>query len=68
MFIRKVDPEFPNDILKKYIYEKYIEQDNKLVLSEPNIFIYNKIKRNVYYYSPYMVIVFLSYMIYLYLI
>jgi len=68
MFIRKVDPEFPNDILKNYIYEKYIEEDNKLVLSEPNIFIYNKIKRNVYYYSSYMVILFVSYMICLYLI
>jgi len=27
MFIRKVAPEFPNDILKKYIYEKYVEDE-----------------------------------------
>jgi hypothetical protein len=67
MFIRKVAPEFPNDILQKYIYEKTREEDNKLVLNEPNIFIYNKIKRNIYYYSPYMVIVFISYFLYSYL-
>jgi hypothetical protein len=64
MFIRKVAPEFPNDFLKKYIYEKTREDDNKLVLNEPNIFIYNKIKRCVYYFAPYMVVLFFSYMIY----
>jgi hypothetical protein len=67
MFIRKVAPEFPNDILKQFIYEKTREEDNKLVLKEPNIFIYNKIKRNIYYYSPYMVIVIISYFLYSYL-
>jgi hypothetical protein len=30
MFIRKVSPEFPNDILKRYIYEKYVEEDENL--------------------------------------
>jgi hypothetical protein len=68
MFIRKVAPEFPNDILKQYIYEKYTEEDNKLVLKEPNTFIYNKFKRNIYYYYPYMIIAIISYIIYLYLI
>ena len=67
MFIRKVAPEFPNDILKQYIYEKYTEEDNKLVLKEPNIFIYNKFKRYSYYYAPYMVLAFISYFLYYYL-
>jgi hypothetical protein len=67
MFIRKVAPEFPNDILKKYIYDKTREDDDKLVLNEPIIFIYNKFKRCVYYFAPYMVIAFISYMMYLYL-
>ena len=31
MFIRKVAPEFPNNILKHHIYEKYVEEDNNLV-------------------------------------
>lgn len=64
MFIRKISPEFPNEILNNYIYEKYIDEDNKIVLKEPNIFIYNKFKR----YAPYMIILFISYMLYLYLI
>ena len=64
MFIRKVAPEFPNDILKKYIYEKTREDDNKLVLNEPIIFIYNKIKGCVYYFVPYMMVLFFSYMMY----
>ena len=68
MFIRKVAPEFPNDILKQYIYEKTREEDNKLVLKEPNIFIYNRFKRYGFYYAPYMVIVIISYFLYLYLI
>ena len=34
MFIRKVSPEFPNDILKRYIYEKYVEEDETLYLTE----------------------------------
>ena len=68
MFIRKVAPEFPDNILKNYIYEKFIEEDNKLVLKEPDIFIYNRFKRYGYYYAPYMVIVIISYVIYLYLI
>ena len=34
MFIRKVAPEFPNDILKHYIYEKYVEEDEILYLTE----------------------------------
>ena len=64
MFIRKVAPEFPNDILKKYIYEKTREDDNKLVLNEPIIFIYNKFKRCVYYFAPYMIVLFFSYIMY----
>jgi hypothetical protein len=67
MFIRKVAPEFPNDILKQYIYEKYVEEDNKLILKEPNIFIYNRFKIYSYYYAPYMVIVIISYFLYSYL-
>jgi hypothetical protein len=68
MFIRKIAPEFPSEIINNYIHEKYSEEDSKLVLIEPNIFIYNKIKRNIFCYGPYMVVVFISYLLYLYLI
>jgi hypothetical protein len=35
VFIRKVDPEFSDEILKYYIYEYRKEKDDKLVLFEP---------------------------------
>jgi hypothetical protein len=36
MFIRKVAPEFPNEILKHYIYEENRENDNKLIIKNPH--------------------------------
>jgi len=36
MFIRKVAPEFPNEILKHYIYEENRESDNKLIIKNPH--------------------------------
>lgn len=34
IFIRKVAPEFPDTILRRYIFERY-EEDSKLILNEP---------------------------------
>jgi len=34
-FIRKVAPEFPDEILRHYIYENNKEKDNQLILVEP---------------------------------
>lgn len=45
MFIRKVSPEFPDQILRHYIYEQNKDNDDKLILIEPNIFTYNRIKK-----------------------
>lgn len=45
MFIRKVSPEFPNIILRDYIYKKNKDEDNNLFLIEPVIFIYNRLKK-----------------------
>ena len=67
IFIRKVAPEFPNDILNHYIYEQNKEKDDKLVLNEPNIFIFNRIKQNMYISFPYLLFLFFSYVIYYYL-
>jgi hypothetical protein len=44
IFIRKVAPEFPDQILKHYIYEHDKENDDKLVLSEPEEMIINRYK------------------------
>jgi hypothetical protein len=35
MFIRKISRDFPNDILKKYIYEYSKDEDDKLVIKQP---------------------------------
>jgi len=67
MFIRKVSPEFPDQILRHYIYEQNKDNDDKLILIEPNIFTYNRIKINLYIYSPYMMGLLLAYFMYLYL-
>jgi hypothetical protein len=41
MFIRKIAPEFPDEILRYYIYEHSKKNDEKLNLREPLIFIYS---------------------------
>ena len=35
MFIRKISPEFPDEILKKYIYEYSKDEDNNLQINKP---------------------------------
>ena len=67
MFIRKVSPEFPDHILRHYIYEQNKDNDDKLILIEPNIFTYNRIKIYLYIYSPYMMGLLFAYFMYLYL-
>jgi hypothetical protein len=34
MFIRKIHPEFPDEVLKKYIYEYSKEKDDQLVIHD----------------------------------
>jgi len=47
VFIRKVAPEFPDEILRQYIFEK---DESKLVIREPFIFLYNRHKKYAIYY------------------
>jgi hypothetical protein len=61
MFIRKISPEFPNEILREYIYQKYKVCDNNLILKEPIFFIVSKIKNRIYFYAPYMIIIIILY-------
>jgi Core-2/I-Branching enzyme len=55
IFIRKIAPEFPDDILRHYIFEYNKEQTDKLVLIEPREMIYNKyghiLKKSIYILS-----------------
>jgi hypothetical protein len=70
MFIRKIAPEFPDELLNHYIYEYNKVNDDKLMLIEPGIFIFNRFKRNMYYYIlPFiMTMLFVRYIVfYLYI-
>lgn len=48
MFLRKVSPEFPDETLKKYIYEYSVSRDNNLPLIIPHAFIYNYLQKILY--------------------
>jgi hypothetical protein len=49
MFMRKVAPEFPDSLLREYIYEKSKETDDKLIVVMPFSFIILKIKKYIYF-------------------
>jgi len=53
IFIRKVAPEFPDEILNHYIYEENRCADEKLTLIEPTEMFFSRqkfmIKKNIYY-------------------
>lgn len=63
IFIRKIAPEFPNTIIKNYIYEFNKIKDNKLIIKEPISFklnkIYNLIINKAYIWSFFIFIIFL---------
>jgi len=59
VFIRKITPEFPDEILRCYIYEKSKKEDSQLCLREPLIFIYLRWKRHLYYGGSIFVFIFL---------
>lgn len=68
MFIRKIAPEFPDDVLKNYIYFKNKTSDNNLIIFKPIYFIYNDFKITFNILAPYLGIIMLSYILYYYLI
>ena len=53
LFIRKMAPEFPDEILTNYIYVKNKQRDDNLVIIMPPLFIYLKIKKYLYYFGFY---------------
>ena len=53
LFIRKMAPEFPDEILMNYIYVKNKQRDDNLVIITPPLFIYFKIKKYLYYFCFY---------------
>jgi hypothetical protein len=50
LFIRKIAPEFPDDVLLNYIYKKNKLRDDAVVIITPPLFIYLKIKKYLHYF------------------
>lgn len=64
IFIRKVAPEFPDEILKHYIYEQKRKEDDELILIQPTEMIIQKYKKMVIY----LFIIYLLYYLTMYFI
>jgi hypothetical protein len=59
VFIRKIAPEFSDEILRYYLFEHSKKEDNQLILREPLIFIFNRLKKYFYYGMGLILIIFL---------
>jgi hypothetical protein len=64
MFIRKVSPEFPDNILKGYIYDYNREKDNALIIIEPFSVILIKLKNYLYLLFFYSLPIFFGFIFY----
>jgi len=68
VFIRKVAPEFPDDILRHYIYEHDKENVDALVLAEPEEMMFNRYSVNVKKYLYIFALIIVLYILKIYLI
>lgn len=68
IFIRKIAPEYPDEILKHYIYDYGKNKDNRLDMDEPGLFFVLKMKKRfgkIFYYGfPVLFFYFLWYFIF----
>jgi len=56
VFVRKIAQEFPDEVIRNYIYNKKKDNDCKLIIKEPSIFIYYRIKNIFLANSHYMLL------------
>ena len=61
MFIRKIAAEFPDEILRYYIYKQNKENDEQLVLIEPPEMIYNNLLDKSFYIVLMVVMIYVLY-------
>jgi hypothetical protein len=67
MFLRKISLEFPEDVLKKYIYNYNREKDNELIIREPLLMIWFKVKLYLFFYGfPLLFVGFIFYNIFIF--
>jgi hypothetical protein len=64
MFIRKISPEFPDKVLKHYIYEYNREKDNTLIIIEPFSVIFINLKNYLYLMCFYSLPLFVGFLFY----
>jgi len=67
-FIRKISPEFPDSILNNYIYIKNKKDDDLLILNEPFIFKYNRLRIFINNMKFYLLSSLFIYMFYFYVL
>jgi len=61
IFIRKMDKDFSNDLLRKYIFQYNKKKDDLLIINVPFLYIYNKYSGILFKISPYLIIIFFIY-------
>jgi hypothetical protein len=66
MFIRKISPEFPDEIIKHYIYEENKKKDELLILKEPFSFKCNRVLSYLIYLKYYLMVGFVLFFIVFY--
>jgi hypothetical protein len=62
IFIRKFSPEFPDEIIRHYIYEFNKDKDDKLILFEPFEMIFKRCKKMLYYLSIFIIVLYVLYL------
>lgn len=62
IFIRKIAPEFPDEILRHYIYEHKKNDDDRLILKESYEMMYNRYLGKKYYLLSCIIILYFLYL------
>jgi len=57
MFIRKIHPEFPDEVLKKYIYDFSSKRDAQLILRDPFL------RQRIYHFLKYILFIGFSFLL-----
>jgi len=61
MFIRKIAPEFPDEILKHYIYEQSKANDDNLDMTTPNDMLYSIYVKKWVHYVGWAIVMYVLY-------
>jgi len=59
VFIRKIAPEFPDEILRHFLFEYSKKEDQQLVLKEPMLFVFSRWKAYLYYGLPIILLLYI---------